>query len=71
MAKSQSNQLYKVSHDLRSITKWISFDQEVTLLKAADSAVLFVQDEYADFYLIRVKDLIKDEYTISRIELDG
>ena len=52
LAKSHSNQLYKMTNDLASIEKWISIDHEITLLTKANGYLL-IQDEYADFYLIK------------------
>ena len=69
LAKSHSNQLYKVSSDLQSIEKWLAIDHEITLLTIANGFLL-IQDEYADFYLVQA-NLQDNIHRITKIELDG
>ena len=38
--------------DLSSIEKWLCIDHEITLMTKANGYLL-IQDEYADFYLVR------------------
>lgn len=69
MAKSHSNQLYKVSSNLKTIEKWLVIDHEITLLSIANGYLL-VQDEYAVFYLVQA-DLKGSDHLVTKIELDG
>ena len=46
LSKSHSNQLYRMSGDLKTIVKWVSIDNEITLLDKVNNN-LVIQDEYA------------------------
>ncbi len=69
LLRSHSNQLYKISNDLKTIEKWIAIDHEITLLTKANGYLL-IQDEYADFYLIQ-SDLNGNDHKVTKIELEG
>ena len=53
LTKSHSNQLYKLSNDLKTIEKWVCIEHEITSLTKANGGNLLLQDEYGDFYIIR------------------
>jgi len=69
LAKSHSNQLYRVSSGLQTIEKWLTIDHEITLLTIANGYLL-IQDEYAAFYLVQA-DFKGSDHLVTKIELDG
>ena len=58
-----------MSNDLKSIEKWLCIDHEITLLTKANGYLL-IQDEYADFYLVR-PDFTGNDHQVTKIELNG